>query len=86
MSEARQGDANNGGVANMPDSDMFGNGLAGGWKICSGSLRARFGVMDRERQAGVVRAVEDMGELAADGGCFRGVASFTQAVYGTLIL
>lgn len=85
MSDTRQGDARSGDVANMPDSDMFGNGLAGGWKMCSGSA-ARFGVVDRERQAGVVRAVEEMGELAAEVGCFRGVGSFTQAVYGTLNL
>jgi hypothetical protein len=41
----------------MPDKDMFGNGLAG--------ERVRFGVAERERHAGVVRAVEDTGELAA---------------------
>lgn len=43
----------------------------------------RFGVVDRERQAGDVRAEVEMGEVAAG---FRGDGSFTQALYGRLIL
>ncbi|KAI9566817.1 hypothetical protein HD554DRAFT_2329476 [Boletus coccyginus] len=46
----RSGEADE--VANMPDKEMCGNG----------SVSARFGVADRERQA----AVDDKGELAAE--------------------
>jgi hypothetical protein len=87
-SEARQGDAKVGGEANIPDNDMFGNGLAGGCIILSGFVYARCGVTDRDRDAGDIRGMDGYRELAVEvvARCFKTLASIFQSGGGRLSL